>query len=158
MRATPLPPILAQAEPVNPTPALKRFSEVSENFNGQSLISPHWLFILAGALLLLLSGLSIMRWWKHRNEHARPLMVFTTTARMAGLSYADQLALFLIARHRSLASPLSLMLSPGTFDHHVKAYLDARPGWRREAVRRRTQSIRESLFANLHLHHDASAA
>lgn len=150
--------ILAQDAPANPTPALDRFAQISENFTSRQLISPHWLLIAVGAMLLLLSVLSIARWWKHRNEHARPLRVFMTASRMAGLGYADRWMLFLVARHQSLESPLTLLLSPGTFDHHIKAYLNSRPGWRREAVRRRSQSIRGSLFGDLHTHSTPHAA
>ena len=156
---TRLPLILAQDAPSYPTPSLDRFSQISENFNSGELISPHWLMIAVGAMLLLLSALSIARWWKHRNEHARPLRVFLTASSMAGLGYADRWLLLLIARRQSLESPLTLMLSPGTFDHHAKAYLSRRR-WRREAVRRRSQSIRESLFGDLPPHnasHHAAA-
>lgn len=145
---TRLPLMLAQDAPANPTPSLDRFSQISENFNSRELISPHWLMIAAGAMLLLLSAMSIARWWKHRNEHARPLRVFMVASSMAGLGYADRWMLLLAARHESLESPLTLLLSPGTFDHHIKAYLNSRR-WRREAVRRRAQSIRESLFGDL---------
>lgn len=150
--------ILAQAEPVGAAPGKNRWSQISETFSSEELISPHWLLIAAGAVLLLLSTLSIARWWKHRNEHARPLRVFSTVARMAGLGYADRWLLFRAARHQSLESPLTLLLSPGTFDHHVKAYLDTRPGWRRQAVRSRAQSIRECLFGDLPAHHTAHHA
>lgn len=148
---THLPLILAQDAPANPVPALDRFAQISENMSSRDLISPHWLMIFGGGMLLLLSGLSMARWWKHRNEHARPLRVFATAARMAGLSYADQWLLLLAARNQSLESPLTLLLSPGTFDHHFKAYVSTRR-WRREAVHRRSQSIRESLFGDLPPH------
>lgn len=162
---TQLPLILAQDAQDAPAPAapggptLDRFSQISENFTSRELISPHWLLIAVGSMLLLLSVLSIARWWKHRHEHARPLRVFMTASGMAGLGYADRWLLFLIARRQSLESPLTLMLSPGTFDHHAKAYLDSRR-WRREAVHRRAQSIRESLFGDLPPHgatHPAAA-
>jgi hypothetical protein len=157
---TRLPLLLAQDAPDAPAPGgptLERFSQISENFTSRELISPHWLLIAVGAMLLLLSALSIARWWKHRNEYARPLRVFMAAANMAGLGYADRWLLLLIARRRSLESPLTLILSPGTFDHHNKAYLDGRR-WRREAVRRRSQSIRESLFGDLPTHHEAQAS
>lgn len=154
---TQLPLMLAQDAPANPTPALDRFSQISENFTSRELISPHWLMISVGAMLLLLSVLSIARWWKHRNEHARPLHVFLAASRMAGLGLADRWMLLLAARHQSLESPLTLLLSPGTFDHHIKAYLQSRR-WRREAVRRRAQAIRESLFGDLPTYGDSQPA
>ena len=157
---TRLPLILAQDGPAPAAPAvpsLDRFSQISENFNNRELISPHWLMIAVGAMLLLLSALSIARWWKHRNQHARPLRVFLTASGMAGLSHADRWLLLLIARRQSLESPLTLLLSPGTFDYHIKAYLGSRR-WRREAVRRRAQAIRESLFGDLPPHGIAQPA
>ena len=133
---------LAQAEPPGPATGITRISQVTDNLTGDALIPTHWLLIGAGAMLLLLSVLSIMRWWKHHDEHSHPLWVYSGTARLAGLGYRDQWVLLVIAYRQSLASPLTLMLSPGTFDHHVGAYLENRIRWRREAVRRRTRAIR----------------
>lgn len=145
---------LAQAGLIDTTMGLSRISEVAKNLSSDGLIPTHWLLIAAGALLLLLSGLSIARWWKHHDEYSHPLLVYSGTARLVGLGYLDQWALLVIAHKQSLSSPLTLMLSPGTFDHHVKAYLETRTRWRREAVRRRLNAIRAILFED----HPAAAS
>lgn len=149
---THLPILLAQADPAQTAdarPGLERLSQISENLSSDGLISPHWLLISAGLVLLFLSGVSIAQWWKHRNEHSRPWMVYLTAARLAGLSWRRQWTLYWIARRQSLASPLTLMLSPATFDHHVKAYLLSCSNFRRESWRRRSQAIREHLYSDM---------
>lgn len=144
---------LAQAKPAEaPKPVIAKpdLSVVSQHASDTAgLIPTHWLLIAAGVVLLILSGLSIANWWKHRGEHAHPLLVFSTTAQLAGLSYRNQWTLLRMAHHQSLRSPLTLMLSPDTFDHHARAYLDSRLNWRQEPVRRQLQSIRETLFSDL---------
>ncbi|GAB4108761.1 MAG: hypothetical protein Kow00105_16530 [Phycisphaeraceae bacterium] len=133
----------------DPNPAMERVSKIAETFSSRELISPHWLFITAGLVLLLLSVVSIVHLFRHRHNNPHPLWVYLTAARIAGLGLLDQWVLFRIARRQGLATPLTLLLSPGTFDHHVKACVDARSAWRRETLRRRAQRIRERLFSDL---------
>ncbi len=152
MLLTHLPRLLAQAATTDAggaPPRIDRLAEISNNLSSDSLVSSHWLFIAAGIVFVLLSTISIVQWWKHRHDHSHPWLIFMATARIAGLSFRDQWALLRISHHQKLDSPLTLMLSPGTFDYHVKAYLDTRPNWRREGRRRRSQSIREQLFGDL---------
>jgi len=152
MLMTHLPRLLAQTTPADTAevaPRIDRLAEISNNLSSKDLISTHWLFIAAGIVFVLLSAISIAQWWKHRHDHSHPWLIFMATARFAGLGLRDQWVLFWIAHQQKLGSPLTLMLSPGTFDHHVKAHLDTCPGWRREGRRRRSQSIREHLFADL---------
>jgi hypothetical protein len=149
-----LPLLIAQTEPVKAgetIPGQERILLISDNFSGEGLIAPHWLIIAAGLVMLILSTVSIAQWWKHRHENSHPWLVFMVTARLAGLGYALQWTLFRVAQQQRLASPLTLMLSPGTFDHHVKAYLDTRSGWRREGLRRKTQAVRDGLFSDMAL-------
>lgn len=122
---------------------------ISNNFTSDGLISTHWLFLAAGVVFVFLSTVSLAHWWKHRHEHSHPWLIFMATARKVGLGLRDQWALYWISHQQKLGSPITLMLSPGTFDHHVKAYLDARLGWRQESLRRRSQSIREHLYGDL---------
>lgn len=140
---------LTQAPSGKPSIVKPDLSSVSEHATSAGLLTTNWLLIAAGVILLLLSGLSIANWWKHRGDHAHPLLVFSNTAQAIGLSYRQQWTLFWLARHQSLASPLTLILSPATFDHHAKIYLESRLNWRREPVRRQLQSIRDTLFSDL---------
>ena len=128
---------------------LARLSDIPNHLSSDGLIPTSWLLIAVGALMLLISGLSIARWWKHRGEYSQPLQVFTQIAGFVGLGYRDQWLLWRIARRSSLASPLTLLLSPATFEYHVKAYLDRSPQWRLSATRQRAKAIRSTLFADL---------
>jgi hypothetical protein len=140
---------LAQADPAAPAVVKPDLAEVSKHVSSDGLIPIHWLLIAAGGIIVLLCGLSIANWWKHRGEHSHPLLVFSTTAQLVGLSYRNQWTLLRLAHQQSLTSPLTLMLSPDTFDHHAKTYLDSRPGWRQEPVRRQLSTIRATLFDDL---------
>ncbi len=141
--------ILAQAPLAKPTITKPDLSAVSEHATSAGLLTANWLLIAAGAILLLLSALSIVNWWKHRGEHSHPLLVFSSTAHVVGLSYRQRWTLLRMAHHQSLASPLTLMLSPTTFDHYAKGYLVSRLSWRREPARRQLNSIRTALFSDL---------
>ena len=144
--------LLAQttpAEPAETTTRLSRLEDISNNLNSGSLISSHWLIIAAGLVLLLLSMLSIMQWWQHRHEHSHPWLVYLSAARFAGLGLRHQWTLFWVARQQHLTSPLTLMLAPGTFDQHIKAYLESRASMRREGLRRRLQEVREIMYGDL---------
>ena len=137
---------LAQAPPDKPAIVKPSLVEVSKNASSDGLIPIHWLLIAVGGIIVLLCGLSIANWWKHRDEHFHPLLVFSATAGQVGLGYRYQWALLRIAHRQSLGSPLTLMLSPGTFDHHAKAYLETCLAFRRESVRRQLNQIRAHLF------------
>jgi hypothetical protein len=148
-------PLLAQAAPLAPPtlPAeatrLERLSEVSNHLSSDGLIPTNWLLIAVGALLLLVSGMSIARWWQHRGENTHPLLIFTRIAGMVGLGYRDQWLLLRIAHRCSLASPLTLLLSPATYESYVKAYLDSKPKWHLSGMPQRAKAIRSTLFADL---------
>ena len=150
MPSTHLYQLLAQAESAaSDVPnKLTRLDQISENLNSDSLISSHGLLIAAGLIMLLLSCLSFLQWFKHRHEHSHPWLTFISAANFAGLGLRHQWALFWIARQQKLTSPITLMLAPGTFDQHVQRYLDARPNFRRESMRRTAQNIRELLFGD----------
>jgi len=141
--------LLAQSQRSHPMPGGYAFKDVADNFGSDGLIATNLLMVAVGALMLLISGLSISRWWKHRGEYSNPLLVFIRIAGVVGLSYRDQWLLWRIARRTSLASPLSLLLSPGTFESHAKAYLQHLPGWRLTGTRQRAKAIRSTLFTDL---------
>lgn len=140
---------LAQPPSAEPTITKPDLSVVSEHATSAGLLTTNWLLIAAGAILLLLSALSIANWWKHRGDHAHPLLVFSGTAEVVGLTYRQRWTLLKIARNQSLTSPLTLMLSPTTYDHHAKGYLESRMNWRRESTRRQLNDIRIALFSDL---------
>jgi len=140
--------LLAQTPSTHPMPGGYTFKDVADNFGSDGLIDTSWLLIAVGALLLLISGLSIARWWKYRDGYSNPLLVFTRIAGIVGLGYRDQWLLFRVAHRASLASPLTLLLSPATFEYHVKAYLDRRR-WGLSGTRQRAKAIRSSLFADM---------
>lgn len=153
-----IPPLLlAQVDQTPPVPGGFKLSQVSEHFSSDSMIPTHWLLIAAGGMLLLLSGLSIARWYKHRDEYSNPLLVYLGVSRLVGLSYRDQWLLMRIARNGSLVSPLTLMLSPATFQHHAQPYINTRSTHRQQALKRRTQALHDTLFADDPDHGDPQA-
>ena len=129
--------------------SVERLNEISKNLTSEGLISSHWLIIAIGLVLLLLSSLSIMQWWQRRHEQSHPWLLYLSTARYAGLGLRHQWVLFWVARRQKLVSPITLMLSPGTFDVHIKAYLESQPSWRREGLQRSLQEVRDILYGDV---------
>ena len=141
------PAVLAQVN--HPTPGGYAIHDVANNFGSDALITTNFLLISVGALLLLISGISISRWWKHRNDMSHPLVIFTRVAGSVGLGYRDQWLLLWIAHRSSLSTPLTLMLSPGTYHSYVQTYLNRKSKWRREKLEKRTQAIGHTLYGDL---------
>ncbi len=139
-------PVLGQADPAGSSDKRDMLTDVSNHFSSEGVIPTHWLLIAAGAMLLLLSSLSIARWWKHRDEYSHPLWVYLSVAKLAGLGHRDQWLLLMIARQQSLGSPLTLMLSPNTFEHHAQPYIQGRAAWRRAGLSQRARAIHHALF------------
>ncbi len=129
--------------------SVAQLKEISKNLSSEGLISSHWLIIAVGLVLLLLSTLSILQWWQRRHEQSHPWLVYLSTARFAGLGLRHQWVLLWVARQQKLVSPITLMLSPSTFDMHVKAYLESRSGMRQEGLRRKLQEVRDILYGDV---------
>lgn len=101
--------------------------------------------LLSLACLLMGAALLYGLWlYRHRDRHPLPQMTYHRLARAMGLSLGQRLRLWRVARRRGLASPITLMLCPATFDHHVEAYRRSRASLRWGGGR--FDRIRQRLF------------
>ncbi len=144
---------LAQAVPAAPPepegfPAGHPFAEMSQYWGSSQHVSWEWLFIGVGAILVMMSLLSLRIWWQTRNERPAPLLAFLQVCAAIDLPWGDRLFLWRIARRERLASPLTLLLSPATLRHHGRSYATG-VGLANPAGRlRRVASLRRRLFGD----------
>jgi hypothetical protein len=98
-------------------------------FSGHELMSVWSFLVLAAMLAALITGI----WaWRHARAgveagagglRSKPMLIFHQIARETGVGPKDEWLLIKVARQQVLPTPLALLLSPGTFDHHVRRYL-----------------------------------
>jgi len=106
--------------------------------------------LLSLACFLLGAGVLYGLWlYRHRDRHPLPHMTFHRLGRAMGLSLGQRLRLWWVARVRRLPTPITLLLCPATYDHHVGVYL----GRSMEAAGREGQAhgfhlIRGRLFGS----------
>lgn len=123
--------------------------EVQDHFSSSQMIPIEWILLAAGIVLVGISVLSLVRWWKTRHERSNPTLVFIQIGLRMGLGVADMWLLYRIARQQKLPTPLTLMLSPATLDHHTDRFVARYPPGRAEWVRVRVQGIEQRLFAGV---------
>ena len=116
------------------------------DFSGHRLMSA-WSFLIAAALL----GVVITSLWAWRTYRAgpiksTPMIVFLQLARGLGVSATDQWLLIRVSLHEALPTPLTLMLSPDTFEYHTRAYLKTLPEKRRARVADQLTRLGRFLF------------
>lgn len=140
--------MLAQNQPWVPTGRAHEWSQVWP----KALPSDYWTLagVALGVTLLiaaLTTGSSLLARLRQPAHSAAPLRLFLHVAGELGLTSAQKLALIRIARRQRLASPLTLLVCPQTFDHHVSQYLHALSPLSRFWVHRHIQSARLRLFS-----------
>ncbi len=107
----------SRAAPVDP-------GEISKYFNERAMWDGAQPLLLSIACFLMGAGVLYAVWlYRHRDRHPLPHATFHRLARAMGLSLGQRLRLWWVARRRGLPSPITLMLCPATFDHHVGGYL-----------------------------------
>jgi len=106
--------------------------------------------LLSLACFLLGAGVLYALWlYRHRDRHPLPHMTFHRLGRSMGLSLGQRLRLWWVARVRRLPSPITLMLCPATYDHHIGAYLGRPLGLAdREGSEHGFHLIRRRLFGS----------
>jgi hypothetical protein len=144
--------ILAQTQPSDATPpevspAVQYWRQIGEHFQHGQLISPWWVVIAAGFLLILVGALSFRAWHQRHGLRSTPLAIFNRIAGELGLTLSEQWLLLRVARHQRLPTPLTLLLSHATLEHHVSAFLEPMSRPRRELLTERFARIRKRLFA-----------
>ena len=77
---------------------------------------------------------------------SKPMVIFHQIARQAGIAPGDEWLLVRIGRQQALPTPLTLLLSPGTFNHYAQAYLRALPARRRSRLTGRIDRLSWHLF------------
>jgi hypothetical protein len=110
------------------------------------------LLILACVLAAVASGLWLWERHKHRHLRSTPLRTFHHAAQTVGLGLSDQWLLARIARSERLISPLTLLLSSATLDHHARRYLDTLSPRRRGRFQARIDQIGGMLFGGREAH------
>jgi len=142
--------LIAQSAPDDrPLAEWERTAQVlfKEAFNNIDTAFP------TGGFLLALSGLLIILlalWgWNRARQHkfaAGPTLTFHRIANNAGLSLTEQWLLLRISRRQSLPTPITLMLSGATLDHHARDFVEHLSPRRRDAVRTRIKQIGLKMF------------
>lgn len=122
-------------------------SEISEHFKNSRWELPWELLVIGlGLVLIVLVVWSLLRWWKTRDSNPSPLVLYSIIARRAGLTWADRLLLWRIARARKLSSPISLLLARGALEKHSRAYRQRLGAGTSRRVQRRVERLSADLF------------
>ena len=131
---------------------------ISASRSTGSAISVFWALAILGLVLVLISSIALIQWYRTRNQRPQPLRLFRQIASSIGLNISDQLLLWQIARKCQLPSPLTLLLSDNTLQYYAESYAHSLPGDRNKRILARIRTIRQYLFAehlaNDHANHD----
>lgn len=139
---------LQRRSPRDPTESMTTFQEIQAawRFDGSALIETGTVLAVVGLLIAL--ALSLWLWQRVRVRSVRdaPNLLFRRAAGEIGLSAVDQRLLERIARHQGLSSPLTLLMSPNTLDHHASHYVRTLPMGEARAVQQGVARVREVVF------------
>jgi len=102
-----------------------------------------WLLLALAIVMAVRLAIMYLRYEQHRT---RPIRIFLYVAQTMGVSLMDQYHLWSLARAEGLASPLTLLVSRGTLEHHALGYARRCKGARATAAERRYEDIRRRLF------------
>jgi hypothetical protein len=112
---------------------------------------------LGGLVLALAVGLWLAERRRLRRERSHPLALFQRLAVEMDLGWSDRWLLIRMARRQGLPSPLTLLLSPATFEYHARAYAQAQRGARAQRRRGRAARLKMKLFPPAADSHQAAA-
>ena len=113
-----------------------------------SLVSMKWLLVIAVAIL---AGAGI--WWGvlllgRLRRHVRPLVVFFGIAMRLELTWQQSVWLIRVAHRQGLFTPLTLLLSGSTLEHHATAYGAKLTGRAAQQSVEHLHAIRGHLFGH----------
>lgn len=118
--------------------------EISENWGSNSIPMPVVL-VSVGFLVLVLGIFGSIRLYRTRRQRSRPGVIFHHLARGCGLSVADELLLWRVARQQALPTPTTLLLSARTLRHHARRYAAGLRRSRQRRIMARVWDIRAAL-------------
>jgi len=116
------------------------------DFSGEGLMS---VVPFLGVMVLLVLVLFVVGAWrkgKFRHMNSTPVRIFYEIVRGIGLTKSDKRLLIHVAHHEGLPAPLTLLLSPSTFDHYAQKYARSVTPQRRGTLNRRFNRIRRVVF------------
>lgn len=137
---------LAQAEPTPAPSPRSRLSEIAREFSEGSNIPIEVFYWMFGVLLALLALRYAVIGYRRLRRRTGPIVLYHAIGRDLGINASDRWWLFGIARRAGLASPLTLLMSAATLDHHVERELESAPARRRRQTRNRSERLRAKLF------------
>ena len=120
------------------------FKDAFENID-QAFPTYGVVLALSGLLVILLALWGYKR-ARERRMAAGPTLIFHRIANTVGLTLKDQWLLLRISRQQLLPTPITLMLSGSTLEHHARDFIDHLPSRRRETVRTQIKQIALKIF------------
>jgi|GEM_PF-1188795 len=139
--------LLAQTDPAEMPAWGRRAQEVFKGWEGTNQVFPvRTLGFLLLGVLVVLATLWVRQWLKDRPKEPSTHAIFRKLSKELNLGLRDQWLLVRISRYRRLPSPITLMLSRQTYDHHAQAYIAHLTDVRRPSVGQRVQQIESRLF------------
>jgi hypothetical protein len=136
------------ANPAAPTDPSEFVREIARHWNGGGMVDlSAGVLVFAGVVLLVLA---LWMWKRHRGEDApsRPMAVFRRVAGKVALSIGEQVLLTRIARQQKLPTPLTLLLSSGTLQHHGQRYAESLPESQRRNALARIARVGRKVFGD----------
>ncbi len=100
------------------------FGEIARHATrSQGDATPVVLGILVGLIVLLLA-LMLGRYLITMYIQSAPLRLYLRVARAIGLDFSSRWWLWRVARQQGLVSPMALLMSVQTLEHHAQNYID----------------------------------
>jgi len=131
----------AQAQSAETAPSLK---SISDHWGGEALFPTEMFLVILGIVLVIIAIVSLWNWRKKAKVLQRRSVLFRDIVAEAELVFWQRWILIYLARREKLDSPLTLLVCPQTFEHHLEHYLDhSRFGLFRQAL----LNIEEQLFS-----------
>lgn len=124
------------------------WQEVSRQMRdgGDSFANTELFFAALALLMVAVALMWFTRWSQQRKLRSKPLLTFHRVANELRLTLKDQWLLACVARNQSLPNPITLLISPATFDHYTAAFIAPLGAHRRSRVRQRLARLHTTLF------------